>query len=64
MPRLDLIETGQARWAAVGGDELVRAALAATLGHGRGASVATKLLHLKRPRLYPILDAYVALLTK
>jgi len=57
---LDLIETGEARWRAVGGDQLVRASLAATLGPGRGASAATKLLHLKRPRLYPMLDAYVA----
>lgn len=56
---LDLIETDDDGWAAARGDELVRAALSGVIAHGRGASVATKLLHLKRPRLFPILDALV-----
>lgn len=59
-PGLDLIEAGAARWAAIDGDELVAAALRATIGPGRGMAVATKLLHLKRPRLFPMLDRFVA----
>ena len=59
-PDLDLIDLGDARWAAAGGDELVAAALRATIGPGRGMAVATKLLHLKRPRLFPMLDRFVA----
>jgi hypothetical protein len=57
---LDLIETGDRRWRAVGGDDLVKEALAATIGPGRGLAVATKLLYLKRPRLFPMLDRLVA----
>jgi hypothetical protein len=57
---LDLIEADDDWWAAVRGDELVRAAIGATVGPGRGVAVATKLLHLKRPRLFPMLDALVA----
>jgi Family of unknown function (DUF6308) len=37
----------------------VRAALEAMIGDHRGLSVATKLLHLKRPALVPILDSLV-----
>jgi hypothetical protein len=57
---LDLLETGDRRWRADGGDQLVKEALAATIGPGRGLAVATKLLHLKRPRLFPMLDRLVA----
>jgi hypothetical protein len=57
---LDLLETDDARWHATRGEELVAAALAATIGPGRGMAVATKLLHLKRPRLFPMLDRLVA----
>jgi hypothetical protein len=57
---LDLLEADDRRWRAAGGDDLVAAALAATIGPGRGMAVATKLLHLKRPRLFPMLDRLVA----
>jgi hypothetical protein len=59
-PGLDLIEPSEARWRAADGDALVAAALRATIGPGRGMAVATKLLHLKRPRLFPMLDRFVA----
>ncbi len=59
-PDLDLIAAGEARWKALGGDGLVAAALGAVVGPGRAPAVATKLLHLKRPRLFPMLDALVA----
>lgn len=35
------------------------AATTAVIGTGRGLSVATKVLHLKRPRLFPVLDSLV-----
>jgi Family of unknown function (DUF6308) len=57
---LDLLETTDTSWHAAKGDELIAAALAATIGPGRGMAVATKLLHLKRPRLFPMLDRLVA----
>lgn len=59
-PDLDLLELDDEQWKAARGDELVRAALAATIGPGRGMAVATKLLHYKRPRLFPVLDRFVA----
>jgi uncharacterized protein DUF6308 len=57
---LDLIATGDRRWKEAGADALVADALAAVVGPGRAPAVATKLLHLKRPRLFPMLDALVA----
>ena len=57
---LDLLETGERRWRRERGDDLVAAALAATIAPGRAMGVATKLLHLKRPRLFPMLDRLVA----
>ncbi len=59
-PDLDLLELDDDQWSAADGDELIRAALTATLGPGRGMAVATKLLHYKRPRLFPLLDRFVA----
>jgi Family of unknown function (DUF6308) len=61
-PGLDLIETGEARWRRLGAEELVRVALAETVAARRGLAVSTKLLHLKRPRLFPILDEFVAVM--
>jgi hypothetical protein len=55
---LDLIETSEQTWNEVGGERVV-AALSAACGPGRGVSVATKMLHLKRPRLLPVLDELV-----
>jgi Family of unknown function (DUF6308) len=59
-PELDLLAADNGEWASAGGDALVAAALRATIGPGRGMAVATKLLHLKRPRLFPMLDRLVA----
>jgi hypothetical protein len=59
-PELDLIDVDEDKWQAADATSSVTAALAATIGAGRGASVASKVLHLKRPRLFPVLDGYVA----
>lgn len=61
-PTLDLIRAGDDEWEAADGHRLATAALTAVVGHGRGPSVATKLLHLKRPRVFPILDDLVAVM--
>lgn len=61
-PDLDLIEAGDALWRRRSAEELVRAALAGTIAPRRGLAVSTKLLHLKRPRLFPILDELVAVM--
>jgi hypothetical protein len=37
----------------------VERAIAGTLGAGRGLSVATKVLHFKRPAMFPVLDSLV-----
>jgi len=58
-PNLDLIEADDAQWEMADGEPLIGAALAAVVGQGRGVAVATKMLHLKRPRLFPILDRLV-----
>jgi hypothetical protein len=58
-PELDLIGTSERTWRARNGDELVRDALDACIAPGRKAAAATKLLHLKRPRLFPMLDRFV-----
>jgi len=58
-PQIDLLETEDAVWAQAHAEHAVLAALAAVVGPGRGVSVATKMLHLKRPRLFPILDRLV-----
>lgn len=56
---LDLIETGDDEWAAADGATLIGDAMSGAVGKGRGPSVATKMLHLKRPRLFPIIDGLV-----
>jgi hypothetical protein len=58
-PEIDLLETEDAVWTNVGVERSILAALSAVVGQGRGVSVATKMLHLKRPRLFPILDRLV-----
>lgn len=61
-PELDLIDTSDEEWQAAGGEALARSALAGTVGLRRGPSVASKVLHLKRPRLFPVLDDFVAVM--
>jgi hypothetical protein len=57
---IDLIASDEQTWSTSDTEKLIASALAATVGTGRGPSVATKMLHLKRPRLFPILDNLVA----
>ena len=57
-PGWDLIAELDARWDA-SIHEPVAAALAAATGPGRGISVGTKVLHLKRPKMFPVLDRLV-----
>jgi hypothetical protein len=57
---LDLIEADDHVWQRDECPELLRSALRASVGKGRGVSVSTKMLHLKRPRLFPVLDQLVA----
>ncbi len=59
-PTLDLIVTSEREWRVADGEGLAIAALTAAIGPHRGPSVATKILHLKRPCFFPILDDLVA----
>jgi Family of unknown function (DUF6308) len=61
-PELDLIDANEEEWQATDGERLAIAALTATIGPRRGPSVASKVLHLKRPRLFPVLDNFVAVM--
>jgi Family of unknown function (DUF6308) len=57
---LDLIEADEDAWTTANGDSLLACAIGACIHPGIGLAGATKLLHLKRPRLIPILDQFVA----
>jgi len=59
-PTLDLVEADEDEWARANGDALLAAAIGACIHPGIGLAGATKMLHLKRPRLIPILDQLVA----
>jgi len=59
-PAWDLFELTLDEWAELGAGAKVAAALAALTGPYRNLSVVTKVLHAKRPRLFPVLDALVA----
>jgi hypothetical protein len=54
---LDLFRMTDDEWRSA--SSALEAALAATIGPYRNLSVATKVLHLKRPRLFPVLDSLV-----
>jgi hypothetical protein len=58
-PSWDLIAMEQPAWEATSCGELLAAAISASVGPYRQLSVATKVLHLKRPRLFPVLDSLV-----
>lgn len=58
-PAWDLIAMADVEWSRVGGERLLAAAIEASVGPYRQLSVATKVLHLKRPRLFPVLDSLV-----
>jgi hypothetical protein len=53
----DLIAPDEATWSRA--QPANATALTATVARGRGLSVATKVLHLKRPGLFPVLDSLV-----
>jgi Family of unknown function (DUF6308) len=59
-PELDVLETGESEWRRIGGDALLAAAIKGCIHPGIGLAGATKMLHLKRPRCFPILDQLVA----
>jgi hypothetical protein len=57
-PEWDLVTEADPRWqSTIRGP--VGAALVAATGPGRGISVGTKVLHLKRPLMFPVLDSKV-----
>jgi Family of unknown function (DUF6308) len=56
---LDLIASSDAAWEQADGDRLVGDALDSLVGSRRGLAVVTKLLHMKRPKLFPMLDRLV-----
>jgi hypothetical protein len=57
---LDIIQTDEETWNAANGDAILSRAIAACIHRGIGLASATKVLHLKRPYLVPILDRFVA----
>lgn len=58
-PAWTLLDLSDAAWDESHVRDRLRAALNEMIGDHRGLSVATKLLHLKRPALVPILDSLV-----
>lgn len=58
-PAWTLLDLSDAAWEEARVTDRLRAALKEMVGDHRGLSVATKLLHLKRPGLVPILDRLV-----
>jgi Family of unknown function (DUF6308) len=58
-PAWTLLDLSDAAWEEGHVTDRLRAALNEMVGDHRGLSVATKLLHLKRPALVPILDSLV-----
>lgn len=58
-PGWDLFETSGADWAGADIAGRLRDAFAATKRPGLGIAVITKVLHIKRPRLIPVLDSVV-----
>ena len=56
---LDLFLTSEAAWKAHRVVEHLSGLFEAVLGPGIGISRATKVLHIKRPRLVPVCDSYV-----
>jgi hypothetical protein len=59
-PELDLVTATEEVWQVGEAERRIEAAMLAVLGPRRGLAVSTKMLHLKRPRLFPILDSLVA----
>jgi len=58
-PNLDIIEADDEAWSAADGTELVSAAIAGCIRPYIGLARSTKVLHLKRPGVFPVLDELV-----
>jgi hypothetical protein len=58
-PSWDLFETGDEAWHEAGVSDVLLAAFAATRRTGLHLAVITKVLHIKRPRMFPVLDSVV-----
>jgi hypothetical protein len=58
-PKWDLFETGPEDWSAAAVPVHLAAAFMATRRPGLHLAVITKVLHIKRPRLFPVLDSVV-----
>jgi len=58
-PHVGLFDLDDPEWERGGYDALLADAFAAIIGPYRNLAVATKVLHLKRPRLFPVLDRLV-----
>jgi hypothetical protein len=58
-PSWDLVELSDREWERLGCTALLEAVFMTSVGPYRNRSVATKVLHLKRPSLIPIFDALV-----
>lgn len=59
-PTWDLFETSEPEWLRYVVHRELGHAFKAVMGPYRGPAVVTKVLHIKRPRLIPICDSYVA----
>ena len=59
-PEFDMLAISDTEWQDIGGDALLAEAIRGCIHPGIGLAGATKLLHLKRPRFFPILDQLVA----
>jgi hypothetical protein len=57
--RWDLLETSSDEWSQQSVADHLRRAFSAVQRPGIGVAVATKVLHIKRPRLIPVLDSVV-----
>jgi hypothetical protein len=59
-PDLDALDATDAQWTAANADELAKRAFEALFGPHRGLARVGKVLHLKRPRFFPVLDKLTA----
>src|SRR6266849_2697467 len=58
-PEIDVFLTSDSEWAARHVLDNLASLFGLVIGKGIGIAVATKVLHLKRPRLIPVCDSYV-----
>lgn len=58
-PGIDVFLTSDREWAARRVLDNLASLFGLVIGKGIGVAVATKVLHLKRPRLIPVCDSYV-----